>query len=157
MPRPIDKLSLAVFLLGAVWALGRWQQPGETPWLRAAGSPPPPVRILRFYASVGVLMKGQTAQLCYGVENARTVRISPPLGDVYPSAGRCLEVGPKHTTHYTILAEGFDGRVAMQSLTLAVEKIPQGPEPDEQYAMRAPLEVISRPPASAKAAPTERT
>ena len=29
---------------------------------------------------------------------------------------------PTHTTHYTILAEGFDGRVAMQSFTLMVQE-----------------------------------
>jgi len=62
--------------------------------------------------------------LCYGVENARSVHISPPVADLYPTAQRCLEIVPKHTTHYTIWAEGYDGKVATQSLTLPVETIP---------------------------------
>jgi hypothetical protein len=59
--------------------------------------------------------------LCYGVENAKSVRISPSIPGVYPSTNRCLEIVPERTTHYTILAEGFDGRVATQSFTLAVQ------------------------------------
>jgi hypothetical protein len=135
MLRPLDKLFLAIGLLAALWGLGRMRPADNRAWLRTAGSPPARVRILRFYASVGVLMTGQKAQLCYGVENAKSVRISPPLANVYPSAGRCLEVGPEHTTHYTILAEGYDGRVAVQSLTLPVETMPPGPRHVELYAM----------------------
>jgi len=133
MPRLVDKLSLGIGLLAVMWGFGRMHLESG-PWLRAPGTPPRPVRILRFYASVGVLMTGEKAQLCYGVANAKSVHISPPLAGVYPSASRCLEVGPEHTTHYTILAEGYDGRVAMQSLTLPVEKMPLR-LPAEWYAV----------------------
>jgi hypothetical protein len=34
---------------------------------------------------------------------------------------------PQHTTHYTIMAEGFDGKVATQSLTLPVNAAPPPP------------------------------
>ncbi|HXS96049.1 MAG TPA: hypothetical protein VN736_15695 [Candidatus Limnocylindrales bacterium] len=133
MIRLFDKLALALGLLAVLWGLARLNQ-GTESWLRPAGAPPAQVKILRFYASVGVLMTGEKAQLCYGVENAKTVHISPPFADVSPSSGRCLEVGPEHTTHYTILAEGFDGRVAMQSLTLPVENVPAGPRPVQMVA-----------------------
>jgi hypothetical protein len=36
-------------------------------------------------------------------------------------------VVPQQTTHYTIMAEGFDGKVATQSLTLPVSPTPLAP------------------------------
>jgi hypothetical protein len=66
-------------------------------------------------------MRGDKAQLCYGVANAKSVRISPSLEPVAPAANRCLDIVPEHTTHYTILAEGFDGNVVTRVITLVVE------------------------------------
>ncbi|MGO9097044.1 MAG: hypothetical protein ACLQGV_17710 [Bryobacteraceae bacterium] len=44
-------------------------------------TPPPEfgseVKILQFYASPSVVAKGQQAILCYGVANAKTVRLEP--------------------------------------------------------------------------------
>ena len=67
---------------------------------------------------------GDKAQLCYGVANAKSVRISPSLEPVEPSANRCMDIVPDHTTHYTILAEGFDGNVVTRVVTLVVEMVP---------------------------------
>jgi hypothetical protein len=103
-------------------------------FVRPAGAPPRPVRILMFYASSGMLVTGEKAQLCYGVENAKSVSIAPLTGDMMPSARRCLEIVPKHTTHYTILAEGYDGKVAMKSLTLAVRAPEVTPGPAVNWA-----------------------
>jgi len=140
---PVKLLSAAA-LLAAVWGLNSVDGPVSRSWLRPAGTPPGPVRILRFYASVGLVVTGESAKLCYGVENAKSVRISPPVPGVYPSTLRCLEVVPKHTTHYTILAEGYDGKVAMQSLTLPVESAPALRPPSFNYAVW-----VQRPSASA--------
>jgi hypothetical protein len=128
----LAKMSAAVALLGALWALNSVQ---KTPIRNGE------VRILRFYASVGVVLTGEAAELCYGVENARSVRMSPPVAGLYPSSRRCLQVVPEHTTHYTILAEGYDGKVAMQSLTLPVQTTPEAPPPAVSYAMAAPLPI----------------
>ena len=135
MTRHGAKFFLAIVLLAGVWeltTLGPWDGRG---WLGRADDARGPVRILRFYASVGSVTPGQSAMLCYGVENARVVRISPPVAEVYPASQRCLEIVPKHTTHYTIWAEGFDGRVAMKSLTLPVEAIPPAPPRELNFAM----------------------
>ena len=118
------KIFVAAGLLAALWGLTAMRESDPRSWVRPAGSQPRPVRILQFYASVGALTVGEKAMLCYGVENAKSVRISPLLQGVYPSTKRCLEIVPEHTTHYTILAEGFDGRVAMQSFTLPVQSKP---------------------------------
>lgn len=53
---------------------------------------------------------------------------------VYPSLSHCLEIVPDHTTHYTILAEGYDGAVATKSFTLAVRAIPAGKRIQVNYA-----------------------
>ncbi len=114
------KLFAAIALLAAVWALSFIRNGATRTWVHPSGRPGP-VRILRFYASVGAVLPGERATLCYGVENAKTVRISPLLPGIFPSPSHCLEVFPEHTTHYTILAEGYDGVVATRSLTLPVE------------------------------------
>jgi len=88
-----------------------------------------PVRITQFYATAGTVLSGQKTRVCYGVENARSVRISPDLDDVYPSPSRCVEVEPERTTHYTILAEGYDGAMATRSFTLAVQAPMIAPQP----------------------------
>jgi hypothetical protein len=124
-------LVAAIALLAALYGLDSVQIGRVRAPLTAAGKAGP-VRILEFYASVGELTAGDKALLCYGVENAKSVRISPFLRGVYPSTSHCLEVVPEHTTHYTILAEGYDGTVAMRSLTLPVETTPP-PEPQQSF------------------------
>ena len=120
------KMFAAVTLVAILWALSAIRQPGSSgTWLHPAGTSPGPVRILRFYATSGIIQAGETTQLCYGVENAKTVRISPPVAKVAPASRRCLDIVPLHTTHYTLLAEGYDGRVVVQSLTLPVERTPK--------------------------------
>ncbi len=123
MRSSIGKLAAAVALLAATWLLGELRIEDPRPWVRpyeASG----PVRILQFYASAGAVLPGQTARLCYGVEHAKSVRISPLLAEAYPSTRHCLDVVQQHTTHYTILAEGYDGAVATRSLTIPVATPP---------------------------------
>jgi hypothetical protein len=115
----------AVVLLVVVWRLGGVGGSGADSWIRPVGGPRGPVRILQFYATTGMLVAGQKAQLCYGVENAKSVHISPRLPGVVPAANRCLEIVPERTTHYTILAEGFDGAFVTRFITLVVEDAPE--------------------------------
>lgn len=130
------KPFVALALMLGLCALGTAPRPEGESWVRAAGAAPGPVRILHFYSTVGSLKAGETAMLCYAVENAKLVRIAPLLGGVFPSTNRCLEVVPLHTTHYTILAEGFDGHVAMQSLTLAVDVTPRAAPQPREYVIK---------------------
>lgn len=134
------KLWVAVGLLVAMWALGTVSRSDPRAWVRPIGSRPGPVRILQFYASVGSITAGQKALLCYGVENARSVRISPMLQGVYPALSRCVEILPQHTTHYMIMAEGYDGQVATRSFTLSVQSVPVSPQ-ILNYAEAAPTAI----------------
>jgi hypothetical protein len=122
--RLLIRVLSAVALLAVVWRVGSMGGTGADSWVRPVGGPRGPVRILQFYATTGMLVAGEKAKLCYGVENARAVHISPRLAGVVPSANRCLEIVPERTTHYTILAEGFDGAFVTRFLTLVVEDAP---------------------------------
>jgi hypothetical protein len=123
MAARFGKLFAAMALVLAVWMLGTYRRTNGESWVRPAGTTPGPVRITQFYSSVGSIKPGERALLCYGVENAKSVRIAPMMEGESPSSNRCLEVAPRRTTHYTIVAEGFDGHVAMQSLTLPVDTL----------------------------------
>ena len=129
------KVLMAVSLLVALWALNMARRPSGRMWVHPLDTAPAPVRILRFYASVGALTPGESAQLCYSVVNAKTVRISPMQRN-FPTQDRCLDVVPEHTTHYTLLAEGFDGTVAAKSFTLSVQTAPETAPVGLQYALR---------------------
>ena len=128
------RIWIAVGLLAGIWAISAMRRTDSRAWVRPVGMARGPVKILQFYASVGMLKSGDKALLCYGVENARSVRISPSVDGVFPSANHCLQIVPEHTTHYTILAEGYDGRVATQSFTLPVADLPRAPKRLAQYA-----------------------
>jgi hypothetical protein len=53
--------------------------------------------------------------------NAKSVKIEPPVGNVYPALNNCLSVSPEHDTKYTLTAEGADGHAATAEFTLAVK------------------------------------
>lgn len=76
--------------------------------------------ILNFYAVPGVIRRGDTAQLCYGVSNAKSVRLEPQKNPVWPSQSRCVDVAPQKTTEYTLTAEDGRGNTRTSSLTVTV-------------------------------------
>jgi hypothetical protein len=92
-------------------------QPATQPPPKAAT--PAPVRITQFYASAPQLAKGEKGLLCYGVENAKSVWLSPPRRELSAALSRCIEVEPAQTTTYTLTAEGDSGTVK-QDLTLTL-------------------------------------
>lgn len=79
------------------------------------------LKILNFYASTGMIARGEEARLCYGVANAKTVRLDPPVERVWPSLARCFGVSPKRETRYTLTAEDEHGHTESQSIILQVK------------------------------------
>jgi hypothetical protein len=73
------------------------------------------VRILQFYARDGNIVEGTKSVICYGVVNARAVRIDPPTEGVGPALNRCVEVSAVKKTRYTLFAEGADGQIVSES------------------------------------------
>ncbi len=74
-----------------------------------------------FSADSGLLKRGEHTQLCYSVENAKTVKLDPPIAQIKPSYRNCLEIAPKTTTTYTITADDGKGHTKSESLTVRVQ------------------------------------
>jgi hypothetical protein len=75
--------------------------------------------ILGFYADPGSIRAGETAELCYSVSNAKSVKLEPPSEPVWPAFSRCVHVSPRKTTTYTFTAEDAAGHT--KSATVKVE------------------------------------
>lgn len=67
------------------------------------------LKITMLYASAAAVRRGQTAQICYGVVNAKNISFDPPIPDVWPSMSRCVDVSPKKSTTYTLHADDGAG------------------------------------------------
>jgi hypothetical protein len=80
------------------------------------------VKIVKFYAPNGTIVRGEKALLCYGVVNAKEVRLEPTIEKVWPALSRCFDVAPRDTTRYTLTAQGKDQKVDSASLEIAVRQ-----------------------------------
>ena len=76
--------------------------------------------IQNFYASPGVVHRGESVQLCYGVANAKTVTLEPQSNPVWPSYARCVEVSPKKDTVYTLTVQDTAGNTKSQTVEVKV-------------------------------------
>jgi hypothetical protein len=76
--------------------------------------------IQNFYASPGTIRRGETVQLCYGVANAKTVKLEPQSNPVWPSYSRCVDVTPTKSTTYTLTIADAAGNTRTQTLEVKV-------------------------------------
>jgi hypothetical protein len=76
--------------------------------------------IQMLYAAQSI-RRGETAQICYGVANAKSVTLEPQSNKVWPSHNLCVEVKPTKTTTYTLTATGADGKALTQQVTVQVQ------------------------------------
>jgi len=99
---------------------------GSTPSVTSAPPKPKaePVKITQFYASDKKLPKGVKGNLCYGVDHASKVELSPAVEDVWPAMTRCIEISPKQTTRYTLTAYGDDGSKDAKTVDVTVVAAP---------------------------------
>jgi hypothetical protein len=141
MPFRVATFWIAAALLVAAWGIGSARKADPRTWVRPIGASPAPVRILQFRPSVVSLTPGEKATICYGVENAKSVKISPSVGAIFPSLSRCVEIGPVQTTHYMLMAEGYDGRVATSAFTISVHSDPPTPH-FQTYALSRSFHAI---------------
>jgi hypothetical protein len=124
-------IPLAVAGLYLVWTFS-YRQSGWRPAARSSGykdfqniDGTTAVKILQFYASPGVLTEGEQAVVCYGVANAKTVRLEPPVESLKPALNRCFAITPDQDTRYTLVAEGSDNRIVSESFLIQVKPDPQ--------------------------------
>jgi hypothetical protein len=105
-------------------------------WQRRAPNPPPKpvaaardpladygsaVTILQFYTTAGEIAGGQKALVCYGVVNAASVRLDPPVEKVWPAVSRCFEVAPTRSTRYTLTAEDANHQTVSKTIEIRVK------------------------------------
>jgi hypothetical protein len=77
--------------------------------------------IQSFYASPGAIHKGESVQLCYGVANAKNVKLEPQPNAVWPSYARCVNVSPAKSTTYTLTISDASGNTKTQALEVVVK------------------------------------
>jgi hypothetical protein len=78
------------------------------------------LRIIAFYANPRIISRGGRIEICYGVTGAKTVRIEPAVGEVWPALSRCMRASPERDTLYRLVAEDGAGHSATQSLPVKV-------------------------------------
>jgi len=78
--------------------------------------------IRNFYATPAEIRRGETATICYSVLGATTLRLEPPVAEVYPTFNHCLEASPRQTTEFTLTAGDAEGHQATAKFTLRVER-----------------------------------
>lgn len=76
--------------------------------------------IQNFYAIPGMIRRGETVQICYGVANAKTVKLEPQSNPVWPSYSRCVDVTPTKTTTYMLTIADAAGNTKTQTLEVKV-------------------------------------
>jgi hypothetical protein len=76
--------------------------------------------IQNFYAYPGTIRRGESVQLCYGVANAKSVKLEPQSNPVWPSYARCVDVTPTKSTTYTLTITDDAGNMRTQSLEVKV-------------------------------------
>ncbi len=82
------------------------------------------LKITQFYARSGEMTTAERNLICYGVRNAKSVRLEPRVEDLAPALNRCFWVEPRQDTAYTLVAEGFDGMRQSASIRIRVKPAP---------------------------------
>jgi hypothetical protein len=103
-------------MVAVLCALSACSRPAPPPRAEQAA----PVKITQFYATTPQLPRGEKELLCYGVENAKTVWLSPPRRELSAALSRCVDVDPTETTTYTLTAEGEGGSSVKQEVTVTL-------------------------------------
>jgi hypothetical protein len=78
------------------------------------------LKILLFYATATVVPRGGSAELCYSVSNASTVKIDQGVEEIKPSLSHCVPIKPAHSTTYTLTAADVKGHNVTRSVNVMI-------------------------------------
>lgn len=91
-------------------------------------APSKPAKILQFYAGSPTVARGEQVLICYGVEDAKTVRLDPPIEQITPSFVRCFQHAPSATSQIKLIATGADGAEVSKSIEITVAGVAAPPK-----------------------------
>lgn len=94
--------------------------------------------ISSFTATPASITIGDRATLRYGIANASSAQIKPSIGKVDVSENSSIEVAPKDTTTYTLIAANTSGQEDQKQVTITVIK------PDPVISLSADRKTIVR-------------
>ncbi len=131
---PLTSVALIIALIYVGWTfVARWQENRSLEQKQAEAAAENnrkvldtlggnEMKILNLSLDRGLIRKGEKLTLCYGVMNARKVRIDPPPNvETWPSQNRCFEVAPRVNTKYTLTAEDANGHTQTASVEVHVQ------------------------------------
>ncbi len=108
-------------LLGTIWWAGCSGPEKPAPSAaRTESRKADPARITQLYFSPPSVARGEKSLLCYGVENAKSVRLSPGNQDLSPSISRCIDITATETTTYTLTAQAEGAEPVSKDVTLTI-------------------------------------
>src|ERR1017187_1856537 len=84
-------------------------------------APPEGAKITQFYSTLAQVGRGETALVCYGVENATAVWLEPPRHELSAAQARCGEVSPTADNTYKLTVQGADGKTVTRELKVKVK------------------------------------
>ncbi len=123
MSRITENATVCAIVLAAATSVGCAHSDRATPDANRTKTQDP-VRITQFYATKPVLARGEDALLCYGVENATEVRLTPEVESIRPALVRCITISPTKTTTFTLVAQDRSAKTTSQSVTVKVTEPP---------------------------------
>lgn len=80
------------------------------------------LQIHNFYASPAVIHRGEPVNICYSVSGAATLRLDPPVAEVYPALSHCIQASPRQDTEFKLTATDSAGRTATARFVLKVAR-----------------------------------
>jgi hypothetical protein len=86
----------------------------------AEAKKPAPPKIVSFYPGQPAVAPGDQAQFCYGVEDAVSVRLEPPVEEIRPLTSKCVWFKPSGSMKLTLIATGAGGEEARESIDITV-------------------------------------
>lgn len=86
------------------------------------------LKILNFYTTEQPV-RGEPFSVCYGVINATSVKLEPPLAETPAVLSRCVQVTLHKETELTLRASGRNGEEAAASFIIGVNE----PRPEFQF------------------------
>jgi hypothetical protein len=122
-PLPVlVSVALVVAGLRLGWVYLERSQPGPPAAKASPGVPAAlnttELKILNFYVPAAAAVRGEQTLLCYGVLNAASVRLTPPLAELSPSLARCVHIVLSNETELTLTATSKEGHEASRSFVI---------------------------------------